>query len=135
MSNKPIDCKTNSNVINTAKQQSSILEVAPQVIDMMKLVMQTGRSENDKVTKRIAILIDSENAYTMQIPKVVKQAEEMGYIVYKKVYGDFSRFDMKEKWRECCQEYFIAQGQSFQYNIFQEDKQAFFRSNQEMFCE
>jgi hypothetical protein len=57
-------------------------------------------------TKNIAIIIDGENIKPSAIYKVINKGKELGNIIVKRVYGDFSNPIMKS-WKEPCLQHSI----------------------------
>ncbi len=62
--------------------------------------------------KKIAMLIDGDNAEAKHIEKVIEEVSKSGRIIIKRIYGDFSDNHMKQ-WKEQLSTYAIKPVQKF----------------------
>ena len=64
--------------------------------------------------KKIAVLIDADNAQHSRIKAVLAEIATHGHIITKRAYGDWSRNNLKT-WKSILNEYSIQPIQQFAY--------------------
>jgi len=67
-------------------------------------------------SKRIAMLIDGENAQSSQIDKMVAETGKYGLVTIRRIYGDWTTPQMKS-WKEILNAHAIQPIQQFRYTI------------------
>ncbi|MDR0611410.1 MAG: NYN domain-containing protein [Planctomycetaceae bacterium] len=71
-----------------------------------------------EVKKKIAVLIDGDNAESKLIEQILGEAGKHGKITIKKVYGDFSVSHINKNWsKELCNSYAIRPMQKYSYTL------------------
>ncbi|MDR1654346.1 MAG: NYN domain-containing protein [Prevotellaceae bacterium] len=66
--------------------------------------------------RKIAVLIDGDNAESKLIEQILGEAGKYGKITIKKVYGDFSVPQISKNWsKELCNSYAIRPVQKYSY--------------------
>ena len=67
-------------------------------------------------SKRIAMLIDGENAQSSLIGKMVAETGKYGLVTVRRIYGDWTTPQMKS-WKEILNDHAIQTNQQFRYTI------------------
>jgi len=66
--------------------------------------------------KRIAMLIDGENAQSSLIDKMVAETGKYGLVTVRRIYGDWTTPQMKS-WKDVLNDHAIQPIQQFRYTI------------------
>ncbi len=78
------------------------------------MVIETQNNTNFE--KRIAILIDGDNAQSSLIERILVEAGKFGNATIRRVYGDWTTSNMKS-WKEILNDYAFQPIQQFRYTI------------------
>ncbi|MDR1700187.1 MAG: NYN domain-containing protein [Lachnoclostridium sp.] len=71
-------------------------------------------AENEESVRRIAVLIDAENAQQQKMQLILSELSARGTLIVKRAYGDFSSEALK-KWKKTLNELVIQPIQQFAY--------------------
>jgi uncharacterized protein (TIGR00288 family) len=71
---------------------------------------------NNNTEKRVAILIDGDNAQSSLIEQIVVEAARFGSATIRRVYGDWTTSNMKS-WKDILNSYAFQPIQQFRYTI------------------
>lgn len=78
--------------------------------------MQTDNLEKNVPEKRIAILIDGDNAQSILIEKILVEAGKFGNATIRRVYGDWTTSNMKS-WKDILNLHAFQPIQQFRYTV------------------
>lgn len=73
-------------------------------------------SKNNHVNKKLAVLIDGDNAQPSLITKILAEAAKFGNITIRRVYGDWTTPQMKS-WKEALNSHAVQPIQQFRYTV------------------
>src|SRR5512143_1060126 len=73
-------------------------------------------SSNTARTRRIAMLIDGDNAQPSLIGNMLAEASKYGLVIIRRIYGDWTTANMNG-WKDTLQTYAIQPIQQFRYTI------------------
>lgn len=79
-------------------------------------MMTNETTPNGNKEKRIAILIDGDNAQSSLIEQIVVEAGRFGNATIRRIYGDWTTSNMKS-WKETLNSYAFQPMQQFRYTI------------------
>jgi len=71
---------------------------------------------NDLKEKRIAILIDGDNAQSALIEQIIVEASRYGNVTIRRIYGDWTSSNMKT-WKETLNSFAFQPFQQFAYSV------------------
>jgi uncharacterized protein (TIGR00288 family) len=78
--------------------------------------MTTTETPNNTREKRIAILIDGDNAQASLIEQIVVESSRYGNATIRRIYGDWTSTNMKS-WKETLNSYAFQPFQQFSYSV------------------
>jgi len=73
-------------------------------------------SNRQVISRRVAVLIDGDNAQPVLIDKILAEASKYGTVTIRRIYGDWTTSNMGG-WKEPLQAYAIQPIQQFRYTI------------------
>ena len=77
-------------------------------------MVKPGMTENKD--RRIAMLIDGDNAQPSLLPKMIAEVGKYGHISIRRIYGDWTTSNMKG-WKDMLHNYAVQPIQQFRYTI------------------
>jgi uncharacterized protein (TIGR00288 family) len=78
--------------------------------------MTTNETQNNLREKRIAILIDGDNAQASLIEQIVVESSRYGNATIRRIYGDWTSSSMKS-WKDTLNSYAFQPFQQFSYSV------------------
>lgn len=78
--------------------------------------MTTNETKNNLREKRIAILIDGDNAQASLIEQIVVESSRYGNATIRRIYGDWTSSSMKS-WKDTLNSYAFQPFQQFSYSV------------------
>jgi len=78
--------------------------------------MNSEITNNNNTEKRVAILIDGDNAQSSLIEQIVVESARFGNATIRRVYGDWTTANMKS-WKDILNSYAFQPIQQFRYTI------------------
>ena len=78
--------------------------------------MNSETTNNNNTEKRVAILIDGDNAQSSLIEQIVVESARFGNATIRRVYGDWTTANMKS-WKDILNSYAFQPIQQFRYTI------------------
>ena len=78
--------------------------------------MTTNETQNNLREKRIAILIDGDNAQASLIEQIVVESSRYGNATIRRIYGDWTSNSMKS-WKDTLNSYAFQPFQQFSYSV------------------
>ncbi len=83
--------------------------------------MTTNETQNNLREKRIAILIDGDNAQASLIEQIVVESSRYGNATIRRIYGDWTSSSMKS-WKDTLNSYAFQPFQQFSYSVGKLDR-------------
>lgn len=71
---------------------------------------------NNPQQRRIAMLIDGDNAQASLIDRMIAETSKYGVVTIRRIYGDFTQPEMKS-WKETLHTYAVQPIQQFRYSV------------------
>jgi len=78
--------------------------------------MSSENNHNESPEKRVAILIDGDNAQSALIEQIVVESGRFGNATIRRIYGDWTTSNMKS-WKEILNSYAFQPIQQFRYTV------------------
>lgn len=73
-------------------------------------------TEEEHIRRKIALLIDGDNAQARLLPQIVMEAARYGKVTVRRIYGDWTTPNMKQ-WKEVLNFYAFQPIQQFRYTV------------------